>query len=157
MSLSLVSSYIKNNQQAEDVLQEAFIKVFNNIHQFRFESQFATWLYRIVVNTCLRSKERDTSGLFEELSSVESTHSKERSGIELLEQNEQSAYISLTFKMMKSEEALILRLFYLCELSIAEVSQVTDYSEPNVKVILHRARKNMHEILVKLTGNDFKI
>lgn len=157
MSLSLASSYIKNDQEAEDVLQDAFIKVYNNIHKFRFESLFATWLYRIVVNTCLRTKEKDKTNLFEELSTTELAHSTEISGIELLEQSERSSYIALTFRLMKPEEALLLRLFYLCDLSIAEIMQVTDYSEPNIKVILHRARKNMHETLIKLTGNDFKI
>lgn len=157
VSLSLVSSLIKNDAEAEDLLQDAFIKAFNNIHKFRFESLFSTWLYRIVVNTCLRRRETDKAGLFDGLSKVERTHSQELSGIDLLEQNERSTYISLCFKMMKPEEALLLRLFYLCDLSVAEIRQVTDYSESNIKVILHRARKNMHEILVKLTGNDLKI
>jgi RNA polymerase sigma-70 factor (ECF subfamily) len=156
-SMSLISLYLKNDQQAEDVLQDAFIKAFDNIHKFRFESLFSTWLYRIIVNTCLRQKETDKTGLFEELSDNESTDLQSASAIELLEQNERSAYIALTFKMMKSEEALLLRLFYLCDLSIAEIQQVTGYSESNVKVILHRARKNMYGILVKLTGNDLKI
>lgn len=157
MCLSLAISYIRNDQEAEDVLQDAFVKVYNNIHKFRFESLFATWLYRIVVNTCLRSKEKDKTNLFEELATIKSTHSKEMSGIELLEQSERSSYIAITFRLMKPEEALLLRLFYLCDLSIAEMVQVTDYSEPNIKVILHRARKNMHETLIKLTGNDLKI
>ena len=156
MSLSLVSCYVKDDQEAEDVLQDAFIKVFNNIHKFRFESLFSTWLYRIVVNTCLRAKERNKSTLTEELSSVEWLHSEEISGIDLLEQSERSVYITTAFKMMKSEEVLLLRLFYLCDLTIAEIKQVTDYSEPNIKVILHRARKNMHTILVRLTRNDLK-
>jgi RNA polymerase sigma factor (sigma-70 family) len=156
-SMSLINSYVKNDQQAEDVLQDAFIKVFDNIHKFRLESLFSTWLYRIIVNTCLRQKETDKADLFEELSVIESTDLQSVSAIDLLEQNERSAYIALTFKMMKSEEALLLRLFYLCDLSIAEIQQVTGYSESNVKVILHRARKNMYGILVKLTGNDLKI
>jgi len=97
MSLTLVSSYIKDDQEAEDLLQEAFMKAFSNIHKFRFESQFATWFYRIVVNTCLRGKERDKGGLFEELSELESTFSQDVSGLDLLEQNERSAYTSEEF------------------------------------------------------------
>lgn len=157
MSLSLISSYIKDEQEAEDVLQDAFIKAFKHIRQFRYDSLFSTWLYRIVVNTCLRNRETDKAGLYEELAEIEFTHSYEITGIDLLEQNERIAYIALTFKMMKPEEALLLRLFYLCDLSIAEIHQVTGYSEANIKVILHRARKSMYEILVKLTGNDLKI
>lgn len=105
--MSLINSYVKNDQQAEDVLQDAFIKVFDNIHKFRLESLFSTWLYRIIVNTCLRQKETDKADLFEELSVIESTDLQSVSAIDLLEQNERSVYIALTFKMMKSEEALL--------------------------------------------------
>ena len=44
---------LKNPEDAMDVSQEAFIKVFRSIKTFNFESAFSTWLYRIVTNTCL--------------------------------------------------------------------------------------------------------
>ena len=47
----LVSRVIKNNSEVEDVAQECFIKAFRAIHQFRGDSAFYTWLYRIAVNT----------------------------------------------------------------------------------------------------------
>ena len=47
----LISRVIKNNSEVEDVAQERFIKAFRAIHQFRGDSAFYTWLYRIAVNT----------------------------------------------------------------------------------------------------------
>lgn len=47
----LISRVIKNNSEVEDVAQECFIKAFRAIHQFRGDSAFYTWLYRIAVNT----------------------------------------------------------------------------------------------------------
>jgi RNA polymerase sigma-70 factor (ECF subfamily) len=44
---------MKRTEDARDVYQEAFLKVYRNLHRFRFECSFYTWLYRIVTNVCL--------------------------------------------------------------------------------------------------------
>ena len=64
--------------------------------------------------------------------------------------------ITKALEMMKSDESLVLRLYYLCDLKIGEIMEITDFSESNIKVILHRGRKSMYEILEKLTGSDLK-
>lgn len=52
VSFSLACSILKNEQDAEDALQEAFIKAFKGLGRFNFKSSFSTWFYKIVVNTC---------------------------------------------------------------------------------------------------------
>jgi len=49
----LAYRFTGNRDDAEDLTQEIFLKVFENIGSFRYESSFATWLYRIAVNTCM--------------------------------------------------------------------------------------------------------
>jgi len=51
--LRLALNLMKRTEDARDVYQEAFLKVFRNLHRFRFECSFYTWLYRIVTNVCL--------------------------------------------------------------------------------------------------------
>src|SRR5437899_8276746 len=51
--LRLVLNLMKRPEDARDVYQEAFLKVYRNLHRFRFECSFYTWLYRIVTNVCL--------------------------------------------------------------------------------------------------------
>jgi RNA polymerase sigma-70 factor, ECF subfamily len=51
--LRLALNLMKRTEDARDVYQEAFLKVYRNIHRFRFECSFYTWLYRIVTNVCL--------------------------------------------------------------------------------------------------------
>jgi len=48
----------RTSEDAQDCLQEAFIRIYNSIHSFRENSSFRTWMYRIVVNTCLNHLER---------------------------------------------------------------------------------------------------
>jgi RNA polymerase sigma factor (sigma-70 family) len=154
LSLSLACSVLKNEEEAEDVLQEAFMKVYKNIGKFRFDSQFSTWLYRIVVNTCLHAKEKSKNHLHTEITKAESKSSVQYGGFDTLVEDERARYVAEAMNLMKADEALLLRLYYLCELSIAEIKDITDFSESNIKVILHRGRKNMQAILEKLTGNE---
>jgi len=52
--LGVCNRYARNSDDAEDILQEAFIKIFNKIHQFKFEGSFEGWVRKIVVNTALK-------------------------------------------------------------------------------------------------------
>ncbi len=52
--LGVCNRYARNGADAEDILQDAFIKVFDKIHQFKFEGSFEGWIRRIVVNTALK-------------------------------------------------------------------------------------------------------
>ena len=52
--LGVCNRYARNTADAQDILQEAFIKVFNKMHQFKFEGSFEGWIRRIVVNTALK-------------------------------------------------------------------------------------------------------
>jgi RNA polymerase sigma-70 factor (ECF subfamily) len=156
MSLSLACSILKNEEEAEDVLQEAFLKVFKNIGKFRFNSKFSTWLYRIVVNTCLNAKEKSKDHLHTEIENTELMVQEDTSGFGSLMESERANYIAEAFNLMKQEEALLLRLYYLCDLSIDEIKKVTDLSESNIKVTLHRGRKNMYTILERRMGNELK-
>lgn len=154
VSLSLACSVLKNQEEAEDALQEAFLKVFKNIKKFRGDSLFSTWLYRIVVNACLNAKEKNKNRIYEEVSEFKESHQKE--GFEILIAQERNRYVTKALEIMKPDESLVLRLYYLCDLRIGEIKEITDFSESNIKVILHRGRKNMYEILEKLTGSELK-
>src|SRR4249919_567772 len=51
--LRLAVNLLRSQEDAQDVYQEAFLRVYKNIHSFRFDCSFYTWLYRIVTNICL--------------------------------------------------------------------------------------------------------
>ncbi len=56
--LQLAYSLVNNTQDAQDVYQEVFVRVFKNLKRFKFQSQFSTWLYRVVVNYCINFNKR---------------------------------------------------------------------------------------------------
>src|SRR5579872_6011862 len=59
--LRLALNLMKRPEDARDVYQEAFLKVYKNLHRFRFDCSFYTWLYRIVTNVCLDHLRRRNS------------------------------------------------------------------------------------------------
>ncbi len=156
VSLSLACSILKDEQLAEDVLQDSFIKVYHKIDTFRGNSSFSTWLYRIVVNTSYNElkKQKRHSNINDIEENTEVFHREEN--IKNLKEADQKKYILLALQRLRSDEALVLRLFYLCEMKIKEISEITGFKESKIKVDMHRGRINFHEILKKIIGNRNK-
>lgn len=154
LSLSLACSILKDKTKAEDVLQDAFMKVFNKADSFKHQSAFSSWLYRIVVNTAYNELKRNKSYL--DLDGINSIAplANEKTAIECLKEEDQKKYVILALNKLKPDEALVLRLFYLCEMSLKEVKEITDFSASKIRVDLYRGRKNMELVLTNLLGNQ---
>ena len=156
VSLSLACSILKDKEKAEDVLQNAFMKVFQKANSFKHQSAFSSWLYRIVVNTAYNELKRNRSYLdLDDLNSIES-QANDKSAIQFLKEEEQKKYVILALDRLKADEALVLRLFYLCDMSLKEVQKITNFTSSKIKVDLHRGRKNMEIVLKGLLGNQLK-
>ena len=75
--LRLALNLMKRTEDARDVYQEAFLKVYRNLHRFRFECSFYTWLYRIVTNVCLDQLRRRQARPEDQAPEVNSAHHDE--------------------------------------------------------------------------------
>lgn len=153
MAITIAYRICRNMQDAEDIVQNAFVKAFHNLHTFRYDSKFSTWFYRIVYNTAI--KQINTS-----IYTVESidyndmpndTYS-EKNVLDKIEEDEKKAVINQVMETMPRDESLILTLYYLEENSIKEIVQITGFTESNIKVKLHRARKRFGELVTSF-GN----
>ncbi len=138
MALKISMSIVKDEQYAEEVAQDAFVKAFSSIKSFNRSAKFSTWFYRIVVNESFqRLRKMKASVSITEINEVilnvgavdEAEVARER--------------IDCALKSLAVNESLALNLFYLEENSLKEVSAITGWSLANTKVILHRARKNL--------------
>lgn len=149
-AFSLLVNILKNREDAEEVLQDAFIKAFNGIKTFRKESKFSTWFYKICYNSALSfvtSKRRKNQ---KELTSLDDKYDLGKYDDEIYGTAEDSKMF--IFKMIEKlpvRSALVVNLFYVDGLSLNEISQVMDLSLVNTKVILHRARNNLRELLLE--------
>lgn len=154
MAYSVAMSIVKQEHLAEEVVQDAFMVCYQSLSRFRSQSKFSTWLYRIVVNcafTSIRKMKIQTDVYEAEAHDVEF----DECSFESLVKKEREQLVQESLLKISANEALALRLFYLEELSLAEIREITGWTETNTKTILFRGRKNMYAILSKLMKEDY--
>ena len=146
MGYTIALSVVKDAFTAQEVVQDAFIKVYKNLSSFSNRSSFSTWFYRIVVNEALlRLKKNNT----EWISFVDDLGDEviDETSLTHLKDEEQTQLINEALQQLAPKESLVIRLFYLQEESIKSVCEITGWTESNTKVLLHRGRKNLFIIL----------
>jgi len=156
MAFTVAMSVVKDEFIAEEVTQEAFIKAYENLGKFRFQSKFSTWLYRIVVNLAFRQLKKLKKEEDNYFSASSESYSDEPDGFDTLNKTDRTYYINRVLEILSPKESLALRLFYLDENSVEEVNDITGWSKSNTKVILHRARKNFYTALSELLQREIK-
>ena len=154
---SLAYAIVSNREDAEEIAQDAFVKAFKGLESFKERSSFSTWLYRIVVNTALNKKK------LKKWITVDDTDlitQDEQFGFDSLTQylkiEDQKKFIRMALYSLNKQEKLCLTLFYLSELSVKEIQEITAISESNIKVLLLRGRKHLYEELKKLLKSEVK-
>ncbi len=156
MAFNVALRITRNREDAEEVIQDAFLKVYYSLKDFEGKSKFSTWLYKIVYNQAIskiRKKSITQSDLNEEIINNFTVGNISRD-LNYLASEDQTKYINLALSKLPEEDSAIVTLFYLNESSIEEVSEITGLSESNVKVKLHRSRKKMYEELKQLLNNE---
>ncbi|OSY88223.1 RNA polymerase [Tenacibaculum holothuriorum] len=149
MVYTLAFKMVQNKEEAEEVSQDTFIKVYKNLSKFKGESKFSTWVYKIAYRTCLDAlKKRKNKYNTDTIDEVTINKIKTTEGIlESIEKKERAVVIKQCMQDLPEDERTILWMFYFDELSLKEIINVTDFSEANVKVKLHRARKRLLTIV----------
>ena len=144
MAFNLAVSIVKDDHYAEEVVQDAFMKAVNGLSSFKRTAKFKSWFYRIVVNESFqrlkKMKRQQLSFGSEEMINVSDESVEHGDGY-------WANQISIALKILPPKESIVLNLFYLEENSLKEVSDITGWSLSNVKVLLHRARKNLRSFL----------
>lgn len=149
----------RNPEDAEDLVQDTFINMIRYMKDFRYETKFRNWLYRVAVTACIRMRKK--SKLYAD-TDISFDDEKFREGLESdldLKSLEEPIDRLITLETEKSvKEAiqqlppqyrLILVLRDIEGFSVEETSKITGLSQANVKVRLHRARNQVKEILSK--------
>jgi len=151
MVFTVVFKIIDNREDAEDITQEIFIKVFKSLDSSKEESEFSTWLYRIAYNTAL-SEIRKRKIVFASFDNDFSMLKDEEidENIDNLATEERILYLEQALKTLPAEDALLITMFYLDNQSIDEISRISNLSQANVKVKLHRIRKKLAMEINKL-------
>ena len=153
---SLIVKVIGCREDAEELTQDVFLKVFRSLNTFQGESRFSTWLYRIAYNTAISAVRKKKL----EWISIDETPLKdvtdEAFGAGLIENSNEVQLVCLEKalnQLLPGERALIL-FFYMQEKSIEEIAVITGYSVANVKTKLFRIRKKLFTLMNSLKDKD---
>lgn len=155
MAFSIAISVVKDEFLAEEVVQESYLSAFDKMSTFKGHSKFSTWFYRIIVNKAFRYLDKEKKWRNESLTMVEENAASD--SIDKLEEDERKYYINEALKQMVPQESLALRLFYLEEMALNEVREVTGWSISKVKVVIHRARKSFYSHLNLILRQEAKM
>lgn len=140
---------VGNREQAEEIAQDTFLKVYEKLDSFKQEAKFSTWLFRIAYNMSISHQRKKKikhvnvdSHNFESYSEDESIESLY---LESLEQRE--VRLKAAILKLENQQQLLLQLYYDKEMSVAEIARITELSESNVKVKIHRARQRLFKLM----------
>ena len=139
---------VVSHEDAEDVLQETFIKIFRHLDDFRAESSLSTWVYRITTNECIRFLNRRR----------EQTVSTEEVQEELIGKLMASEYVdyddAMEVKFQKAiltlpeKQRLVFNLRYYDELKYEEISKITDTKVETLKANYYFAKEKIKEYMI---------
>ncbi|MDE3144374.1 MAG: RNA polymerase sigma factor [Bacteroidota bacterium] len=154
MVFRLCLKMINNREDAEELTQDSFIKVYRSLKQFKGESRFSTWLYKIVYYTCLdrlkklkRERQMVTINTF----SVEQIAALQ-TDFEQLEEKKRKELVQECLQLLPEEDSFLLTLYYLEEQSVKEIAQIIGATESNIKVKLFRSRNKLTTLLQAQTA-----
>jgi len=147
---NFILSSVRDDWAADDLTQETFIRVQKNLNALKDSSKMASWIFRIAHNLCqdhFRNLKRTSSNEYE-LNEAKDVF-KEAMVQKRLEQREMSSCVQDVVSLLPESYRSVITLFDMAELSHREIADILDTTVENVKVRLHRARKELRTLLEK--------
>jgi RNA polymerase sigma-70 factor (ECF subfamily) len=153
--------YARRESEAEDIAQEVWLKAFQKLKSFRGEAPFEHWLMRLAVRTCydfLRAHQRNRETTFSELSEPENEWLERvvRQPDTATEHADAArTLVQRVLDQLSPSARLIITLLEIEERSVKEISTLTGWSVPLVKVRAFRARAQMRKLVAKIAKEKY--
>jgi len=149
MVYTLAYRVLKNREEAEEIAQDVFIKIYQSLKNFNMKSKLSTWIYRITYNTSInkfKSQKRrietteiDRYAEFNNSSLPDAYHD--------ISEKEKQKVINDSILKLPETDRIIITLYYYEELSVKEIAEITEMSTQNVKIKLFRSRQKLYKEL----------
>lgn len=140
-AFTIANRIVSHSEEAEEVIQDAFVKVYRSADSFKGDAKFTTWFYRVVFNTAVSSKRKKRV-----VTSPIEDYSTPFGGVDQqdeLSSENRKEFLQQALEGLPDEDKLLLTLFYFKEFSLEEISEVMSIEKGNIKVKLFRARKKL--------------
>ena len=138
---------VVDHDDANDVLQNVFIRVWNGLENFREDAQLYTWLYRIATNESLTFLEGQKKRAAVSLSDVESGLSNKIRADKHFDANKLEWKLQLAIQLLPEKQRIVFSLRYYDEMPYEEMSRVLETSEGALKASYHHAVKKIEDYI----------
>jgi RNA polymerase sigma-70 factor (ECF subfamily) len=139
---------VVNHEDANDVLQNVFIRVWNGLDNFREDSKLYTWLYRVATNECLSFLEQQKKKASVSLSDVEEGLINQVRADKDFDAKKIEWKLQLAIQKLPEKQRIVFSLRYYDEMPYEEMSRVLDTSEGALKASYHHAVKKIEDYLL---------
>ncbi len=155
LMLAICLRYAKNKEEAEDILQEGFIKVFNNIKGFRSEGSFEGWIKRIMINTAITHIKQNLKHQYHtDIDEIEEIHvvAEEKKDDDSVVKIPQAKLMSIIQSLPEGYK-MVFNLYVFEQLTHKEIANMLGVSINTSKSQLSKARKLLSSKIALMTGN----
>ncbi len=149
-AFTLAFRFVKNREDAHEVAQDAFLRAFRYLPDFRGEAKFSTWLYKIVYSTSLnflRKKHPDIQSLDDADRPVQLRDAWVPDAAAIMDIKDRNIGIQQAIALLSPDDATVITLFYMYENSLDEICTIMDLTMTNAKTKLCRARQRLKGIM----------
>ena len=158
----IVFRMVSDDLDREEICQEVFIKVYQNLGGFQFKAKLSTWIGKITYNMCINFIRKEKPALYDDLyrednqnneqisfaEKTESLHSRINQPDMLVEKSARTELIRNMIEKLPVQYKIILTMFHLDEFKYDEIAEITGIPEGTIKSHLFRARKMLKENLI---------
>ena len=163
--LGIAYSFINNNEDAKDIYQEVFLRVFKGIKKFEFRSEFSTWLYRITTNVCLTYRSQKKKYAYTSLDdepdeednnprSLSNTLTDNQTPDNDAVNSEISTHIEKGLDKLSPQQRLVFTMKHYKGYKLKEISTMMNCSEGTIKNYLFMATQRMRDHLKGIMDKD---
>lgn len=162
----VVFRMVLNESDREEICQEVFVKIYQNLGKFEFKSKLSTWIAKIAYNACINYLKKKKVPLYDDLAEAETPVAGESvaeraagyidsvagempAQDEMMMSQELSQFLHEEINQLPVQYRTILTLYHLDELNYKEIEEITNLPEGTVKSYLFRARKLLKERLLE--------
>ena len=142
-----IRKMVIDHDDADDIVQEVFIKVYNNIDKFREDAQLYTWIYRIATNECLTFLNKKRRRFFLPIGDVEKELGTKLDNSVHIDGDEVQLKLQKALLKLPDKQRMVFNMKYFDEMKYEDISKITDTSVGALKASYHHAVKKIETFL----------
>jgi RNA polymerase sigma-70 factor (ECF subfamily) len=143
-----IRSIVLNHQDTDDVLQNTFLKAWQNIGRFRGDAETSTWLFKIATNEALQHLRKQKNRQRFMLQSSEDSMAETASAEQLhIDGDSIKRKLENAMKLLSPQQRMVFSMKYLNEMKYTQIAQILDRSEGTLKAVYHQAVKKIEKYI----------